>query len=29
VADLNHFETAQPVHCPECILRVRAQFMPL
>jgi hypothetical protein len=28
VADVAHFETAQPVNCPKCNTRVRSQFMP-
>ena len=28
VADVAHFETAQPVNCPKCQTRVRSQFMP-
>ena len=28
VADIDHFETAQPVDCPKCKTRVRSQFMP-
>jgi len=27
VADVAHFETAQPVNCPKCQTRVRSQFM--
>ena len=27
-ADVTHFETAQPVDCPKCNIRVRSQFMP-
>ena len=28
VADVAHFETAQPVNCPKCQTHVRSQFMP-
>jgi hypothetical protein len=28
VADVAQFETAQPVNCPKCNIRVRSQFMP-
>ena len=28
VADVAHFETAQPVDCPKYQTRVRSQFMP-
>jgi hypothetical protein len=27
-ADVDHFETAQPVNCPKCNTRIRSQFMP-
>jgi len=27
VADVAHFETAQPVDCPKCQNRIRNQFM--
>ena len=28
VADLGHFESAQPVDCPKCKTRIRSQFLP-
>ena len=28
LADFSHFESAQPVDCPKCKMRIRSQFLP-